>query len=150
MRDKMREPAIWSAVLRDIWTYKPRLYRPNIVGLAWHKLRRLVIHEAKLDKQLSSVFTSKLLRTIDLPPGELLCGVWFVPNGGGRFLASWLGGRVDLFSSQGDVLQSVPGMCETAEISQLWNRPIAADTAHTIQIQRSESYVCLISHQELS
>jgi hypothetical protein len=150
MLGNMREPSIWSAALMDIWAAKPRLHRPAIANLDWQELRRLVGHEGKLEKRLTSHFTSKLIRTISLPEGELLLQVEFVPDSSGRFLASWIGDLIKLFSSEGDVLHSLPGMCGEPKLSRFWSRPVISNTPHVIQVQMEEMYVLCKPRQTVS
>jgi hypothetical protein len=141
MKEKMRHRSIWATALRDVRAAKPRPHRPDVRDTPWEELRRLVIHEGKLERNLTSVFSPERVRTIELPVTEHVQSVEFVPSGGGKFLSTARGGAMKLFSAQGDLLQHVPGMCGGPESSRLWSRPISSNTAHVIQIQAAEMYV---------
>jgi hypothetical protein len=134
MKSKMSEPSIWSAVLRDIWMDKPRPYRPEVIGLSAKKLKEIAAHEVRLDRRLSSVFSPMLMRNTVVK--GIIRQARFVPGSGGNYVLNYEGGRLELYSLHGDLLDSVETGDDAPLISRMHLRAISAHSAHLIQIRR--------------
>jgi hypothetical protein len=131
----MEESSIWASVLRDIWSAKPRSFRPNLLGLPAARLKSMVADEIRLEKRLTSVVSPTWVRNVDVR--GILEQARFVPGGGGNYVASYSDSRLELYSLDGRLLDTTPPMLNALGGSRIFLRPVAAQAANMIQISRA-------------
>jgi hypothetical protein len=99
----------------------------------------MVTHEVRLEKLLGSESTLKLMRHAEVS-GKLI-EAKFVPGRASDYVSINVGGRIELSSSNGNLLDHIPGVDGATGGSFISIRPTAPRCAHLIQLCTVAKYV---------
>jgi hypothetical protein len=132
MRYKMREPTIWSTALRDVWAVKPRPFQPSTTGLPVAKIKALLLHETHLEERLSSMFQPRVVQ--DIRVEGRLEQARFVPGTGGSYITVYHGGRTELCSFDGELLDCISDVDSAPPHSTVRITPVTPHSANIIQV----------------